>query len=367
MKKIALTLIALVLACQWSMSQNFKIWMNNPVMVADGKTVTYLHIYQTDANNKQYWNFQVEIKLPAGIHIAKRKEGRVEVNDAVLNEDRFEGLPHVLGVNMPDATTFKALCGNSASKDPYYNDDVDGNIVEELFRVGLVADPEMQNGEYTISMYKAILVDTDVNDFRIEEPVEATMTITGGQGAEEEMQYTLSDAGYGTLILPYEADTPNGLTAYTCIELSGNTVVMDKQNRIPANTPIVLEGTPGTYTFMGTGAATESSYTVGLLTGVLDATEITDGYVLQQHDGEVGFYVVEPTAPRIVPANRCYLNVPSGVKYLRMGLDNDGPDNIIRLTSSEDEAEGVAFDLNGRKASKGEKGIIITNGKKEIR
>ena len=366
MKKTLLTLMMPVLACLGSMGQDLKVWMDNPVMVADGKTVTYLHIYQTDANNKQYWNFQVEIKLPAGIHIAKRKEGRKEVNDAVLNETRFEGLPHVLGVNMPDATTFKSLCGNSASKEPYYNDDIDGNIVEELFRVGLVADPEMQNGEYTISMYKAIFVDTLVNDFRIEEPVEATMTITGGQGAEGEVIYTLGDSGYGTLILPYEANTPEGVQAYTCTGLDGNTVLMESQDCIPANTPVVVHGTPGTYTFAGTSTATETEYTVGLLTGVLEATEISDGYVLQQHGGEVGFYVVDPTAPRTVPANRCYLSVPSGVKSLRLGVDDDA-DGIAMPEWVVDTDESVVFDLSGRKVSKGTKGIVITKGRKETR
>ena len=121
----------LVFAAVRLTAQDFKFWMSNPTLTADGQTVTYLHIYQTDANNKQYWNFQVEITLPEGIHIAKKRSGREYVNDATLNEDRFDGLPHVLGVNMPDATTFKALCGNSASKQPYYNDDIDGNIVED--------------------------------------------------------------------------------------------------------------------------------------------------------------------------------------------------------------------------------------------
>ena len=363
MKRTSLIIFMLVFAAARLMAQDFKFWMSNPTLTADGQTVTYLHIYQTDANNKQYWNFQVEITLPEGIHIAKKRSGREYVNDATLNEDRFDGLPHVLGVNMPDATTFKALCGNSASKQPYYNDDIDGNIVEELFRVGLVADPEMKNGEYTITMYKAILVDTDVNDYRIEEPVTATLTITGGQGAEGEIQYTLSDAGYGTLILPYEAALPDGVEAYTCTALQGNTVMTNKLDNIPAHTPVLLQGTPGTYTFSGTGTATESSYTEGLLTGVLESTTIDDGYVLQQQNGVVGFYVVDGNDPKTIPANRCYLNIPANVTQLSIGLDQTVG---IQQTTVPRQNE-KAYDLTGKPVKKNAKGIIIKNKRKLLK
>lgn len=363
MKRKSLIIFILVFAAMQLMAQDFKFWMSNPTLTADGQTVTYLHIYQTDANNKQYWNFQVEITMPEGIHIAKKKVGRDYVNDATLNEDRFEGLPHVLGVNMPDATTFKSLCGNSASKQPYYNDNAEGEPVEELFRVGLVADPEMKNGEYTITMYKAILVDTDVKDFRITEPVTATMTITGGQGSENDIMYTLTDAGCGTLILPFEAALPEGVEAFTCTGLDGNTVLTERQENIPANTPVLLTGTPGSYTFSGTGTATETAYTTGLLTGVLQATTIDDGYVLQQQNGVPGFYVVDGNNPKTIPANRCYLSVPSGVQVMRVDF---GKATGLRPVSQL-SPQGRAYDLSGRPADKDAKGIIIVNNQKLIR
>lgn len=362
MRRILSMAAILLCVCTSVWGYDLKVWLSNPTMVADGKTVTYLTFYQTDSE-ELYWNFEIHVKLPQGIHIAKRQEGRKTVNDATLNPIRFEGLPHTLGVNMPDATTLKTICVNMSSRDTYYRDDVDGNVIPELFTVGLIADPEMQNGKYEIEMTVAKFVRTDVTGYTLESPAKAVMTVTGGQGAEGELQYTLSEAGYGTLILPYDAEVPDGLGAYACRRVENSRAVLEQQASIVANTPVILHGTPGTYTFTGEGIAAEGPHTDGLLTCVYEATEISDGYVLQQQNGVVGFYVVDPNVPRVVPANRCYLCMPSGIKYIGFWEDQEvGIADMDGVTGTD----VIVYDLTGRRVEKKLTGIIIKNGKKVI-
>ena len=153
------------------------------------------------------------------------------------------------------------------------------------------------------------------------------------------------------------------MEAFTCTGLDGNTVLTERQENIPANTPVLLTGTPGSYTFSGTGTATETAYTTGLLTGVLQATTIDDGYVLQQQNGVLGFYVVDGNNPKTIPANRCYLSVPSGVQVMRVDF---GKATGLRPVSQL-SPQGRAYDLSGRPADKDAKGIIIVNHQKLIR
>lgn len=362
MRRKILSVLVLLLSCAQTFGFDLKIWLSDPVMVADGKTVTYLTFYQTDSEDL-YWMFELHAKLPKGIHIAKRMEGRKEVNDAKLNAIRFEGLPHVLGVNMPDATTFNVTCVNSSSKDTYYRDDVDGNVIPELFTVGLVADPDMQNGKYEIEITKAIFMRADLTGNDLVSPAKATMTVTGGQGAEGEIQYTMSDACYGTMILPYDAEVPAGLSAYTCPRMEGTSVVLEQQESIPANTPVILYGTPGIYTFSGENTATEKTYTCGLLTGVYESTEITDGYVLQKHNDEVAFYAVDPNVPRTVPAGRCYLNATSDINCIRFW---NGVENGIGIVTDATSPDIIAYDLKGRRVDGNTRGVIIKNRKKVL-
>lgn len=363
MKKKFITCLLCMLTAICSMaSDNLKLWMNDPVMVADGKTITYLTIYQTDEDD-QYWNFQIEINLPAGIHIAKRKSGRNMVDDVTLNADRFEGLSHTISVNMPDATSFKAICTNSASKQPYYNDDADGNIVSELFTVGLIADEGMTNGMYDIGMYVAKFVRTDgETGHSLTDCAQSKMTITGGVDDSNSIIYTLGTSGYGTLILPFEAELPEGVSAYTCTGLDGSTILMQQQATIPACTPVILSGVPGTYTFTGEGTPAEDSYTDGVLTGVFRATVIDEGYVLQQQNGVVGFYYVDAADPKTVPANRCYLSVPAEIKMFTLFADDT--DGIADIRDTDDSK---VFNLEGRLVGKNFKGIVVKDGTKIFR
>lgn len=160
-------------------AQSLSVWADDITINADGQTVTYLTVKMTD-NNQLYSGFQMAINVPEGITIAQKRSGRVMVNDAELNAIRFEGLKHSLGVNMPDATTIKVACLDTSNNEEFYRDDAEGSIVEELFTIGLVGDPEMVNGEYSVTFSDVLMIHKDASaDAAVVQPV--TLTVTGGQ------------------------------------------------------------------------------------------------------------------------------------------------------------------------------------------
>lgn len=141
-------------------------------------------------------------------------------------------------------------------------------------------------------------------------------------GRNIEIKWTMEhpEQGYGTLILPFDANVPEDLEINSLKTSKASGVIEDdniyhvaqlvKQDKILANTPYVVTrktaaNTPaaapqrrtvatadenGVYTFSGTTTYEKESYTDGLLTGTFVTTESTFGdHHLQVKDGNVGF------------------------------------------------------------------------------
>ncbi len=180
----------------------------------------------------------------------------------------------------------------------------------------------------------------------------------------------ISDAQYATFIAPFDVTIPEGVTAYTVdgVESNGSTLSMTEvTTTIAANTPVVLfsESTLN-QTFTGKAVEATNNLTEGLLTGVYTDTDAPNGsYVLQNHDGKVGFYKVNTdSATPKVRANRAYLTESTSgeVKAFYLGGDADAIQSVF-----DGLVNGDAYDLGGRKVSKLQKGnVYIVNGKKVV-
>lgn len=171
---------------------------------------------------------------------------------------------------------------------------------------------------------------------------------------------------YGTIILPFAAEVPTGVTAYGVSELSGNTLTLVEEDAFEANTPYIVYAEAGaTETLEGLGSAyTDESYTEGLLTGVYTSTKVPAGkYVLQNND-KVAFYLVEEGEEPTANANRAYLSAPTaGVKAAAYYF---GTATAIRSLFNGLQ-NGDVYDLAGRKVQKMQKGgVYIVNGQKVI-
>ncbi len=206
---------------------------------------------------------------------------------------------------------------------------------------------------------------------------------------ETEVSLNITGAGWATLILPFEAEVPENVTAYTCgavgeVQDGVATLTLAETDKLEANTPYILQGAAGPYSFKGLSVATEDSYTVGLLTGTLVDMLAKEGtYVLQNQDSGVGFYKVgsdsQSTQPEI-GAYRAYLNADAVAggnvqAFILKSIDGDGTTTGIDSTVAEEDATVNVYNLNGilvrqnvkmSEALDGlQKGVYIVNGTKK--
>jgi hypothetical protein len=131
---------------------------------------------------------------------------------------------------------------------------------------------------------------------------------------------TLTGA-YGTVVLPFNADVPEGVKVYSCDSVSGDRLVLTQVTSMEAYKPYIIEGESGsTYTFdVATRAAesVEAPYTDGLLVGNFAKATVPASdaaykyYVLQDRPslGGVAFYYAG-TNPPTMERNSCYMKIP---------------------------------------------------------
>ena len=218
------------------------------------------------------------------------------------------------------------------------------------------------------------------DDFKLEFVRELTDT-----DRETTVDVTVTEAGWATLMLPFAAEIPDGLTAYTCegvtAQEDGTTSLnLTSATDLEANTPYIIQGISDTYTFEGTVESTiEIQYENGMLVGtyVPMAAEV-GSYVLQNQDGQVGFYKVEAGAQPLVDAYRVYLKADEATlaNVNMFTLDLGGNVTGIETTVAEDGNTLVdVYSISGVLVRKGvkknealnglQKGIYVVDGVKK--
>lgn len=137
-------------------------------------------------------------------------------------------------------------------------------------------------------------------------------------GAKDTYEYVMTAAGWGTIIIPFDCEKPEGLIIYECTSVNDAKLVVEEVNNFKANTPYLLKGTKGeqtNYLLEGYAAKHADTYTNGVMTGVYSEQEPpADSYILQNHPEMAGlaFYHVTAGKGVTVSANRCYINPQSG-------------------------------------------------------
>lgn len=184
----------------------------------------------------------------------------------------------------------------------------------------------------------------------------------------------VTEAGAATLVLPYEAEIPENVKAYTLTYTSGDkAVATEVTGVIPANTPVLINANEGKYTFNATATLTtkDANPVSGNLHGVWNEDVVPVGsYVLQNQDDTVAFYRVATNDFKIQP-NQAYLYAPkaANVRMLSIGYGGDGTTAINGIEAATTNANVQVYTIdgkkvNGNKLAKGQ--IYISNGKKFI-
>ncbi|MBR0275484.1 MAG: hypothetical protein IJQ76_04680 [Prevotella sp.] len=195
---------------------------------------------------------------------------------------------------------------------------------------------------------------------------DANVAVTAANASYE---LTVTAAGAATLMLPFAAELPSGVSAWTLNYSSGDHVTATTAGSITANTPVLIIADAGTYTFTASDATINPvSQAFGALTGVYATTDVpADSYILWTDgtaENPIGFYLSNSST---VAAYRAYLTAESAdVKALM--IDFDGMATGIRLTpdpSLSKRGEEI-FNLAGQRMSRLQKGVNIVNGKKVL-
>lgn len=126
------------------------VWAEFPdKIIADGKTVNYIKVYEHNDDNVNYSAFNMEFILPEGFTVNKVKSGR-ETKDDIEFSDRATST-HSISCNIADGNNLRIIAYSSQSQE-LYPDDADGNPLDLLFTVGLIASPDIPSGQYTAEM-----------------------------------------------------------------------------------------------------------------------------------------------------------------------------------------------------------------------
>ena len=111
------------------------------------------------------------------------------------------------------------------------------------------------------------------------------------------VDYNVGETGYGTLILPFNQELPEGMKVYGCTGVDDNGVLtLVEDNSIRRNVPYIVKATPGSaYQFVGPEAIDEDkpSFTNGILVGtVAETVPLIAGsdYIMQEQNGRVAFF-----------------------------------------------------------------------------
>ena len=167
---------------------------------------------------------------------------------------------------------------------------------------------------------------------------------------------------YGTIILPFDAEIPTGVTAYSVSETTGDVlnITQVQDGGFVANTPYIVFAEGGAETSLeGLGAAySDATYTEGLLTGVYAETAAPVGsFVLQKNNDKVGFYRVADGKQPTVGANRAYLTEAAGARAAY--FFGEGVTNGINAIEALTEGNVGIFNAAGVQQPRLQKGLNI--------
>lgn len=152
-------------------------------------------------------------------------------------------------------------------------------------------------------------------------------------GKKDSYEYKMTAAGWGTIIIPFDCEKPEGLTIYECTSVNDGKLVVEEVNSFKANTPYLLKGPKNvetTYPLEGYAAKHEDKYEKGVMVGVYSWQEPpADSYVLQNQDEGLAFYRHLAGNGVEVGPNRCYIKPQSG--------------ELKSIQFPDDETNGVAY------------------------
>ena len=311
----------------------------------------------------KYAAYNVDVVLPEGVEPAY-DEG---VLDVYIDQNTIvpykKGTPsHTLSVTyFEDDRTLRISCVSTSSAEFKSDSGV-------LCYIGLVAGSYTKPGILSTKLEGQNLTNKDAEKFV---PADATYeNITIGTTGYATLSVSSTNK-WSTCILPFAAELPEGLKAYTISSKDDDEQVfyLTEAIAIDAFTPYVLYSESG-YTGTLTGEVGEypanGTVTQGYLTGALEKQTTNEGYVLQNKGAGVKFYIMDDSKSYTIPAGKCWAALPtSGAQSYSFDF---APTAVKNLSEEKSMKEGACYSIVGTRQDSPSAGYLyIQNGKKYIR
>lgn len=199
-------------------------------------------------------------------------------------------------------------------------------------------------------------------------------------GAKDTYEYVMTAAGWGTIIIPFDCEKPEGLTIYECTSVNDAKLVVEEVNCLKANTPYLLKGIKGeqmNYILEGYAAKHGEQYEKGVMVGVYVKQEPPlNSYILQNQEAGLAFYChLDQGNGAWVGPNRCYIKPQDGgLKSIQF------PDDETNGVRTANAADSTLVDVytttgvkvkhqveNGKALNDLPAGLYIINNKKIVK
>lgn len=331
-------------------------------------------VVSLNADSRLYSSYNMDLHLPSGITIKPYSTSymisMMKTSGVYPSDEDFEGnitYTHSISFNYYTSENHLRLECHSSLSESFTKTKGDlfkvyVNIDESVFTASFSPKPIVRMSGLnltTAAAEKYVPADFSCRPFTTGIPTSRTLPVN-----------VSADNKIGTLILPFDAELPSGLKAYSCNGISGDKLVLSEASSIEACKPYIVYA-PSGYSGNLTGTAEISDdsnvtdvFTDGYLTGVLAGTTVNTGYILQNQGEGPLFYDAEGVTFSL-PAGRCYLTPPaSPVKAFLFDFDDATgiKDEVVNGKSANDKL----FDLSGRRVSDPTHGIYIEGTRKLV-
>lgn len=184
------------------------------------------------------------------------------------------------------------------------------------------------------------------------------------------LSYTTNNKGYAAVCTPFATVVPENYTAYIVREIGTSSVMLfpvaDGGEVLPAGAAVILLGPEAKAAFTLTPAPAELagnavSVEGNLLVGTYPSKELTIGQGLYLHNAGTSFYRV--SSARTLEPFTCWL--PCDSKRSTFTIDTATPIRPIQSVTQKPFAK--SYSLSGQQVDKGFRGVVIRNGRKEVR
>ncbi len=284
-------------------------------------------------------------------------------------------------VPVPIIYEIKNENGDSLFKESFELDSIPSNrLINLLINFEWLDNLFEANKKYTIHFYR---------DTEFKELYDDNSSVTFTYRNSLTVNHNVSPAGYGTIILPFNAELPDDMKVYSCTAVDANGVLtLTEDTDIRRNVPYIITGTYGTtYQFVGPEAIDEEtpSFTDNLLVGAVTNTvplvSNTD-YILQVQNDKAAFYKYTGTKSadasendsdgnRLATQFRAFIrlnNTHNATKLRLPGMEDDETEGIETIKNEVNLPAGI-YSIDGKRMTEFQKGlnIIVTEDGKTLK